>query len=184
MIEGTHHSKKDIALWTPCIKYFQTNPSKWHCLANIMNGKTHPSLRLVFFFVTTYLKDTPVVIPESRLTTIHDAYSQYRHMLKVHTKQRFDPFCRRQRFDVTLHNTKLSTNVGQLVFFRWFFETKLYEQFIIHKTAVIQMRSQLKHNRTLQSKKRKLANDASKLMVSFNTTDQCSTTIRIAVRFH
>lgn len=176
------HSKKDLALWAACLRYFEGAPAMWHRLSLIVGGKEKPSLRLIFFYVTSYLKNHPFVLPGSRLKTMQDAHAHYRHMLGVHTKKRFDPFCRRQRFDVELHGTQISTNVGQLVFFRWFFEMGLYDKLMACHDDVLRTRACQKKRATPVCP-RSRTSDPSRLVLRVDTNDNRGPTIRIAVRF-
>lgn len=112
-----------------------------------------PSLRLISYFVSAYARDFPTPMPvlsprEAPAPAVRhapagtgggvgsppqpifgpgDIFSCYRQMLRIHTKHRFDPFCRRDRSALVLHGTRLQTNVGQLVFFRWFVGSGVYD---------------------------------------------------------
>lgn len=129
--------KKESALWGSAVRYFRDNPDAWRTV-NAIVGRTMgaasssaaPSLRCISYYVSSYTRTNRTVVPwgegggggnaPSLAFGPNDVHSCYRQMLKIHTKHRFDPFCRRDRAELSLHGTALQTNVGQLVFFRWF----------------------------------------------------------------
>ena len=83
-----------------------------------------------------------------------DVYNCYRQMLKIHTKHRFDPFCRRDRTALALHGHTIETNVGQLVFFRWFIERGVLK--LLRRDHDVAMHARLtrtKHRRDAAKKK-------------------------------
>jgi hypothetical protein len=90
-------------------------------LVPILKGEGDVSLRLIDWFVTNYAKKHHV----SYFVTGQEfvVYLQYKAQLKAFSKKLFDPFCRRERimFQCGSHEA-FETTVGQLNFFRWFFE--------------------------------------------------------------
>tara|TARA_B100000949_G_C14106929_1_gene376639 strand:- start:20 stop:370 length:351 start_codon:yes stop_codon:yes gene_type:complete len=49
-----------------------------------------------------------------------NVYHSYKSQLKAYSKQKFDPFCRRDRILFEIDDeTSVETTVGQLNFFRW-----------------------------------------------------------------
>ena len=62
-------------------------------------------------------------------------------MLRVHTKKYFDPFCRCERKKITIHERNITTNVGQIVFFKWFVSSVAYDElYKNYETIVLDMK--------------------------------------------
>lgn len=116
-----------------------------------------------------------------------DVYNCYRQMLKIHTKHRFDPFCRRDRTALALHGHTIETNVGQLVFFRWFIERGVLK--LLRRDHDVAMHARLtrtKHRRDAAKKKVEEEEDKSiAAPASVPTTDvaDANGATRIVVRF-
>lgn len=187
------HGRKDLALWAASVRYYRSHPEMWWRLAHIVRvcapqpgDPLPPSLRCIFYFVTSYAKQYPQQVVHGRLTTEHDAHDLYRHMLRVHTKRRFDPFCRRQKTPLKLHDVTLDTNVGQLVFFRWFFETGLYDRLTALHGHVQRQRREGRRGAGASAVRREPRPSASaspKVVLRWQHTATASPVIRIAVRF-
>ena len=102
--------------------------------------------------VTNYSKKYNIIYPINKKgedITYFNIYLDYKNQLKAYSKKFFDPFCRQKRIiidcetflwkeyseqesvsdinaDVNLNNFVITT-VGQLNFFRWFLENKIFE---------------------------------------------------------
>ena len=96
-----------------------------HTVANIIEGKSDISLRLIDWFVTNYSKKYNTIVPlkDANKNVIHfNVYLSYRSQLKSYSKHLFDPFRRRDRIEFPYENEKkqratIETTVGQLNFF-------------------------------------------------------------------
>ena len=134
----------DFTLLKSTIRYFAHTPYAWRIMAAIVRrGPCRvlckqkpvipivPSLRLIFYYVVVYTKHT------NMRHTIHE---RYQRMLRIHTKHRFDPFCRRTRYAIKLHGIEINTNVGQLMFFRWFIRHNIFDTMCRNYEAVTQAR--------------------------------------------
>lgn len=186
MSKNQTHSRKDLALWTSCIRYYKNNPKSWSILDSIVHNRQSgttsvPSLRCIFYFITAYTKDNPLQLTHAPLTTVQDAYSHYRHMLQIHTKRRFDPFCRRNKHSVELHGKTIESNVGQLVFFRWFFDTGLYDRLLESHEKVLTTR-RLQANAKRLNKDTEAIKSGPRVIVKVAGPSDIRN-IRIAVRF-
>jgi hypothetical protein len=120
---------KNHILWDANKRYFCNNINNWNRLLEILkvnkNKPKPPSLRLIFYFCSKFaLKYNINYLQKNRPFNVYDSY---REMLKVHTKKRFDPFCRRTKKCLKLHNISINTNVAQLEFFRWIFDNRIHE---------------------------------------------------------
>lgn len=121
-------TKKDESLLRACLKYFNARPALWAKVQSILvpsagssGSVVSPSLRCIFFYVTKFAR-----IHQSRAKSLvggsHAIHDSYKMMLRLHTKKRFDPFCRKIQIPVCIHGTDVNSNVGQLVFLRWYVE--------------------------------------------------------------
>ena len=179
-------TEKGAALWLSVTRYFNTNPEHWNhvcaiCarLPSIAPTSRTPSLRSVSYFVSkfaqtheqTYMCDgTPFSV-----------FTSYRQQLAVHTKHRFDPFCRRARRDLSMHGHTICTNVGQLVFFRWFLRHNIHERLCEKYDEVLadmRQHSRRRKRRVGHTQKKNTSQHASVVVRMSVPTD-----VRIIVRF-
>lgn len=99
------------------------------------DGETRISLRVIDWFVTNYAKKNFVVymIPaKNKCSTIINGqeglerfkvYDRYKQELIAYSKERFDPFSRKQRIEIPCTDgSTLETTIGQLNFFKWAIE--------------------------------------------------------------
>lgn len=117
------------------LQNFYTNPEIIELLLPILNGKSEISLRLVDYFVTNYAKkmNTGYMLHEKHFLV----YFHYKHELRAYSKKLFDPFCRRERITFEVKDQpKFITTVGQLNFFRWFFEKGVYNYMVEHRDEI------------------------------------------------
>jgi len=134
-------------------------------LLPIIQGTSEISLRLVDYFVTNYAKkmNTSYMLNEKHFLV----YFNYKRELNAYSKRLFDPFCRRERIMFEARGiTPVVTTVGQLNFFRWFLEKKIYD-FMVTNRALIEkdMNSTLKTHYS-----RSTTNSSSSEPVSESTT--------------
>jgi hypothetical protein len=110
-------------------------------MTKIVNNKdedTRISLRIIDWFVTNYAKKNFVVymIPaQNKCSTVINGqdglerfkvYDRYKQELIAYSKERFDPFSRKQRIEIPCTDgTALVTTIGQLNFFKWAIENKV-----------------------------------------------------------
>lgn len=96
------------------LERFYMNKDNLKRIRNIIEGKSHISLRLIDWFVTNYSKKYNIsyVSKQNRHIIV---YLSYKSHLKAYSKRMFDPFCRWKR--IKFH--ELETTVGQLNFFEW-----------------------------------------------------------------
>ena len=107
-------------------------------MTKIVNGESHISLRIIDWFVTNYAKKnfTVYMIPaKNKCSTIINGqdglerfkvHDRYKQELIAYSKERFDPFSRKQRIEIPCTDgTMLETTIGQLNFFRWAIENQV-----------------------------------------------------------
>lgn len=96
------------------LERFYSNQTNLERIRNIIEGKSHISLRLIDWFVTNYSKKYNIsYLTEQNKHVI--VYLSYKSHLKAYSKRMFDPFCRWKR--IKFHD--IETTVGQLNFFEW-----------------------------------------------------------------
>lgn len=109
-------------------------------LMNILKYKKSISLRLIDWFATNYSKKNNIIyviykddagnktIKETTIVSSQfNVYNSYKSQLKAFSKKKFDPFCRRNRLDITIDEHTLNTTIGQLNFFRWIIQNKVID---------------------------------------------------------
>jgi len=142
-------SKKEEILIEFLILFYR---DRIQILKDIIYQNNPLSLRLIDWLVTNYSKKYNIIYPISKKgedITYFNIYLDYKNQLKAYSKIFFDPFCRQKRIiidcetflwkeyseqesvsdinaDVNLNNFVITT-VGQLNFFRWFLENKIFE---------------------------------------------------------
>jgi len=118
--------------------------SKMIFLKDIIYQNTPLSLRLLDWLVTNYSKKYNIIYPLHRSTgeiSYFNIYLDYKNQLKAYSKKYFDPFCRQRRIVIDMNTLKwkeynndyttgdkdIVTTVGQLNFFRWVLENKIFD---------------------------------------------------------
>lgn len=177
-------SKKDESLLRACLNYFNAKPALWAKVLSVLvpsstGGKrcmVSPSLRCIFFYVTKYAR-THHSRAKSLMGVSHTIHDSYKLMLRLHTKKRFDPFCRKIQVPVCIHGTEVNSNVGQLVFFRWYVEQGIDE-------ALARDLPQVTRERSLERQPRgvKAGTDPSST-VTVNVAMRISSDVHIMVSF-
>lgn len=141
-------------------------------LKDLITQNTPLSLRLIDWLVTNYSKKYNVIysLHNSTSTKCFNIYLDYKNQLKAYSKKFFDPFCRQKRLVInvinlnwkiynnldTVQNNYILTTVGQLNFFKWFIENKIFEYAIsnvklIDLDMINTMSSKNKDRRTVLS---------------------------------
>ncbi len=144
-------SKKEEILIEFLILFYK---DRIEILKDIIYQNNPLSLRLIDWLVTNYSKKYNIIYPINKKgedVIYFNIYLDYKNQLKAYSKKFFDPFCRQKRiiidcetflwkeysepdFDSTNDSTNILnknnfviTTVGQLNFFRWFLENKIFE---------------------------------------------------------
>ena len=160
---------KDNDLLMLALSRFFDNERHVATMMDVLDGNSTVSLRLLDYFVTNYArkKKTSITSPSGAVITC--VHSNYRSQLKAFSKQRFDPFRRRERIIFCLpNNTSIETTVGQLNFFRWAIESGVL-QYVIDNKAIIEkdMCEQLNSEKTNHESSFNVTTFKSATMVSF-----------------
>jgi hypothetical protein len=146
-------SKKEEILIEFLILFYK---DRIEILKDIIYQNNPLSLRLIDWLVTNYSKKYNIIYPINKKgedVIYFNIYLDYKNQLKAYSKKFFDPFCRQKRIiidcesflwkeysepdpdstnDSTIivninKNNFIITTVGQLNFFRWFLENKIFE---------------------------------------------------------
>jgi hypothetical protein len=122
--------------------------------------KSKLSIRLIDYFITKYSKinKCSYYIDNS----LFNIFISYKQQLKIFQKKYFDPFSRGNRipFFFWKNNsdnfeksyTSIITTIGQLNFFKWFIEKKIYE-FILNNYDNIEISMNI-HNKEVKENKK------------------------------
>jgi hypothetical protein len=119
---------------------------KIQILKDIVYQNNPLSLRIIDWLVTNYSKKYNVIYPLFKNNgdiVYFNIYLDYKNQLKAYSKKFFDPFCRQRRIIINCDlftwkdcpldisgldkNTYIVTTVGQLNFFKWFLENKIFD---------------------------------------------------------
>ena len=110
---------------------FYQNKEYYELLVSIIDGTSTISRRTFEYFVTNYASKHNIIyeLDEKGDKNMHsfNVYSSYKDQLKAHRKKYFDPFGRGDRIPFFCHDDCVITTIGQLNFYRWFFNKKIYE---------------------------------------------------------
>ena len=132
-------SEKESTLINYLLIYYK---NKLDFLKEILSQKTPLSLRLIDWLVTNYAKKYNIIYNLQKNTEIKyfNIYLDYKNQLKAYSKKFFDPFCRQKRLMINVNNLSwkaydekninsnyIISTVGQLNFFKWFIENKIFE---------------------------------------------------------
>ena len=140
-------SKKEEILIEFLILFYK---DRIQILKDIIYQNNPLSLRLIDWLVTNYSKKYNIIYPLFKNNgdiQYFNIYLDYKNQLKAYSKKFFDPFCRQKRIiidcesflwkeydDSVVLDKKdyIITTVGQLNFFRWFLENKIFEYAILN----------------------------------------------------
>jgi hypothetical protein len=147
-------SKKEETLIEFLIFFYK---DRIQILKDIIYQNSPLSLRLIDWLVTNYSKKYNIIYPINKNgedVVYFNIYLDYKNQLKAYSKKFFDPFCRQKRIIIDCEtflwkeyfdsesdsnsnsnsnsnhvnvNNFVITTVGQLNFFRWFLENKIFE---------------------------------------------------------
>lgn len=98
------------------------------------------SLRLLDYLCTNYSRLHTCSYPRQG-KNVH-VYLSYKSMLSNYSKKLFDPFCRRERITLEVHDDRtkkmqsIVTTMGQLNFFRWCIQQGVYDYAKTHKEEI------------------------------------------------
>ena len=128
-------------------------------IVNNRDEDTRISLRIIDWFVTNYAKKNFVVymIPaKNKCSTVINGqdglerfkvYDRYKQELIGYSKERFDPFSRKQRIQIPCTDgTILETTIGQLNFFKWAIENQVLKYIEDHFEDIEQDMNTCKKN--------------------------------------
>ena len=140
-------SKKEEILIEFLILFYK---DRIQILKDIIYQNNPLSLRLIDWLVTNYSKKYNIIYPLFKNNgdiQYFNIYLDYKNQLKAYSKKFFDPFCRQKRIiidcesflwkeydDSVVLDKKdyIITTVGQLNFFRWFLENKIFDYAILN----------------------------------------------------
>ena len=141
-------------------QHFMKHADQRAQLAELVDGNTAISLRLLDWFVTHYSKEHNVTYwlmgPGQELSETFvqhgpqgpsagspprkiNVYLEYRSQLRAFSKHAFDPFRRHNRISFVVASSPLrtiDTTVGQMNFFRWAIQSRVIEYVLKHLTAI------------------------------------------------
>ena len=104
-------------------------------LMNLLKYKKTISLRLIDWFTTNYT-GKKTLQETTEIQSQFNVYNSYKSQLKAYSKKKFDPFCRRDRIDVTINQHTINTTIGQLNFFRWIIQNKIIDYIDQHLDSI------------------------------------------------
>ena len=143
-------SKKEETLVEFLILFYK---DRIQILKDIIYQNNPLSLRLIDWLVTNYSKKYNIMYPLNKNNgdiQYFNIYLDYKNQLKAYSKKFFDPFCRQKRIIIDCEtflwkehtddidnqdknsNNNIITTVGQLNFFRWFLENKIFDYAILN----------------------------------------------------
>lgn len=135
----------DTDLLRESLVAFFEQPQNLQRVLEVINGRRkHPrtsppnalSLRLLDFFVVTYVRDNAVITRLDDGSTV-DVYKSYQVTQERFRKKCFDPFARGGNVeDWTLRGQTFKSNVRQLCFMRWAIENKILDYIQEHHKEI------------------------------------------------
>jgi len=125
---------KSSLLMHKLFNHYKENFKYTEILKAVIEQKSIISLRMLDWFVTNYSKRNNIYYTLG--DTLFNVHFNYKNQLKAFSKKLFDPFCRRQRMFLYIHDDKLIkwsesleehdnkttvivTTIGQMNFFKW-----------------------------------------------------------------
>ena len=119
---GTHEQRQEALLFESVLEWFNKNPGQLESILRVLTKKdkgTPISLTLLDWFVSSYSKIHNCAYKNSVTGEISNVHEQYLLQLKGFSKKRSDPFCRSQRFKLTVmrpgdHIETITTSVRQV----------------------------------------------------------------------
>jgi hypothetical protein len=175
---------KTLLLLESLIDYYSKNIN---ILTSIITQKNILSLRILDWLVTNYSKKNNVVYTINRKNNNinFNIYLDYKNQLKAYSKKYFDPFCRRERILINIHdlswrildnnnkqktnNNELITTVGQLNFFKWFIENNVLNYAIENIECIDKDMVETLNKSKKDAKRKELSKSASKSICSYDS---------------
>lgn len=131
-------------------------------MVDIIEGRTHVSLRLIEWFITrhAYKKKISYCLKNDRDLTgsKFPVHISYKSQLKAYKKKYFDPFRRKKKFMYSYYDgdvkKKLFTTIGQLNFFLWAFDNGIIDYIFKHYDEI--NKAMIKSNKDEKKNKAKV----------------------------
>jgi hypothetical protein len=132
-------SRSDILL--EFIKNFYSDAKNSGYLIDILEHRKGISLRNLEWFITDYSKKKNLTYTtnDGKSFTVHCAYKS---SLDGYSKKLFDPFCRTEKFEYEIPNSKgvkIHTTVAQLNFIKWCIQNNIID-YITTQSLMTQVR--------------------------------------------
>lgn len=139
------HTNERLLLVSLSRFYHCEHPTAFSSILPVIEGSSHVSLRIIDYFLTSYLKRHPVVI--ERVSRSADGGSpvpvqfpvqlSYQSQLTAYTKHAFDCFRRGKRILFAYGKDKtIETTIGQLNLFRWLLSHGVLEYIEEHLSVI------------------------------------------------
>ena len=129
---SSEHSAENI-LEESLRSYFQMHRDQFALMHEICEGKASVSLRMLDWLCTNFSKSHSNTLP---IESSAELYHLYKNCLRGFGKRYFDPFCRRGRKLIQIDDHELSTNIGQMNFFKWAFQNRVVDFAVEHKKRI------------------------------------------------
>lgn len=133
---------KETILLSNVINFYNTKKYLKLFLSYIL-GTSDISLRVFDWFVANYAKKNRItyrVKSEGEIKNF-EVYLEYHAQLDSHTKQYFDPFCRKRKiyyhYQLDDEEQTIITTIGQLNFFKWAIKNKIYLYIAEHLEEIV-----------------------------------------------
>jgi hypothetical protein len=127
---------KDGLLFSGLQKFYQHNKGSIEKVADIINGKSKTSLRIIDCFVTSYSVDNHIDCVTNEGARV-PVYKSYKRNLNAFHGKHFSIFKRTQRISIKYAKDKiLDTTIAQLNFFKWIIENRILEIVEQHYDAI------------------------------------------------
>jgi hypothetical protein len=165
-------SGKDGLLFSGLQDFYHHNKGSIEKVADIINGKSKTSLRIIDCFVTSYSVENHIecVTNEGAHVSVHKSYK--RNLNAFHGKH-FSIFKRTQRIAIKYGKDKiLDTTIAQLNFFKWIIENKILDIVEKHYDSICRELKNLKpkHEAPILPNPSNQANPANVSILSYTAT--------------
>jgi hypothetical protein len=143
---------KPKCLLQSLLRWYNGDAERIEFIRTVFSRRNNMSLRVIDWLVTNYSRSVSVTVCDKSPGSIpRDLFKDYHKKLDAHKKERFDPFARGLRIEVRFHEGSeggadggseddvgdvRETTVGQLNFFKWYFERNLASFLDEHRDEV------------------------------------------------
>lgn len=104
---------------------FFSKKQNWDNLLKFLSNDSKISLRVIDYFLTTYCSQNKVEYNDLNV------FIEYKNQLKKYHKKYFDPCSRGLKIPYFFNkDVCVITTICQINFFKWFIQTKIFENFI------------------------------------------------------